>query len=395
MSLPKHRKAPKVTPAPSQRQPGFASSFTDQQKAMLVLRSQEEKFRRTDRDDVSMTGIGERARTPIMLTGRVVGLGRTKLSLVLNGREQISSRKHAAALDAAVRKVIAEPGPPEYQALWAKVFGLMEQGRPGQEALCFVVPTAYHAWSAIALDPAETVARRLLYGRMAQYVLYRFVHVLKPRSDITLAGITIEEAADLGRRVIDVVARIVAENARPPAAFFEEGTPEARACGFRMFRIRMLAARVGWFGGRLSDDAERARVLTEAFKSGIADDLMWIHEMIGLTEVAHPNNAFNLAVHAGEWRRAAEYGCALLVAFPDLLTSSVGGLKPICEDYTVFPGVAAMLADQTLAMPPAVRELLTERNEKTSAMMPAVEKMIAGGLKNKTYLEMLSLGALS
>jgi hypothetical protein len=160
-------------------------------------------------------------------------------------------------------------------------------------------------------------------------------------------------------------------------------------------RTRLLSDQVGWRGGRLNDrdqDEERTRILSAAFSAGMADDQMWLHRLTGGVEIADPYHAFVLALHAGKWRRASEYGYTLIGAHPAILKSSVKNLTALCDDRTVRPGIAAMLADEIIDLPTEIRTRLHEAVANHPTAKSAVEKMIHGVRDKKTYLEVLVLG---
>jgi hypothetical protein len=365
--------------------------------ANVILFAQIETYRCADRTEVADNHIGGKAITPRILAERAAGLGRVKFSRVLNGHEEIKDQDLVASFLEAFRAVIAEPGSDAYQEFWEQVQDLFDEP-PTPHVYWTIIPLAYHGWANIALDPAERPATRLLFGRMAEYVLYQLVHVMKlkgylDRKDCPHLPVSVEDAAERGQRVVDDLAEILSAHPLPPNGLFEAGKEEARRRGYRVMRTRLLSDQVGWRGGRLNDqDGERARILTAAFSTGMADDLMWLHKLTGGVEIADPYHAFVLALHSGDWRRASEYGCTLLSAHPAILTSSVKNLTALCDDRAVRPGIAAMLADEIIDMPAEVRTLLHQAATNHPITKSAVEKMIPGVRAKKTYLEVLALG---
>jgi hypothetical protein len=171
---------------------------------------------------------------------------------------------------------------------------------------------------------------------------------------------------------------------------FAHGTEATQELGYRIFRIRLFADRIGW--QTPTEDADRAQLYEEAFEAGLATDLMWVHEELEHAEVGHPYRAFVLATHASEWSRAGEYGIDVLKAFPDLLTAKVGGINPLLEDHTVWPGVAAMMEHRWHDIPTKLRGILDNPRPEHVTAISRIREMMACVKADDRYLSVLKMG---
>jgi hypothetical protein len=118
---------------------------------------------------------------------------------------------------------------------------------------------------------------------------------------------------------------------------------------------------------------------------------MWVHDELEHAEVGHVYRAFALATHAGDWSRTGEYGLNLLKAFPDILTTKVGGIKPLLEDRDIWPGVAAMIVHRWHDMSRELRCVLENPPPEHAGAVSSIREMTAGVKAEDPYLSVLAM----
>jgi hypothetical protein len=362
------------------------SELSHKQKFRLIVRHFERSRASSDGDSVA---------SPKVLARNACGLSRTLAHYVEKGHRDVKNLKKLEQFENVFRtKIVAEPGSPDYQKLWADVRAIVDGTRSDPQFGGYVVPAAYGHWSQIALDPSKSDAQRILAGRMAEFVLFHYGRRRNNGLSNTLVvQVELTAARERGRQVIETLIGVLASNLTPPAGLFDHGSETAREQGYRMLRIRLLADYIGWQGTAATSDAERAQVFAQAYQAGQAAELMWLHEELEGADVGHPNNAFVLATHASDWQHAAEYGISLLKAFPALLTESVGGLSPLLADRTVWPGIAAMMLHRWLDIPTEVRRVLDEPGPDQMTAVRRIRHMVAGVKAGQPYKTVLEIGA--
>lgn len=331
-----------------------------------------------------------------------IGIGRTIASRLDNHPERVLKRASLVVqLDAAIAKRAPDIGGPDYQALWRDIKVALDKAlsrKPDHETIRYVsglvVPSAYYNWARRALDEAEPLATRLLYGRMAEKVLFDFAFKWGGlRDSMPLLDIRIEDAQQLGLKVVQAISGILLKHpVDPPAGLFDKNIAvPARRRGYRWFRTRMHADHIGWRGEDLAHDDERATLYAEAYKTGLADDLMWLSS-INPEEIAHPNNAWNLSFHAGDWAVSARFAARFFATFPSYLVDTDGLLKAVSDDRSVWPGLAAVLAYSNIPELDRPRTLLLQQEKTAPMMIAAITKMIPGIQENLNYVDVLKLG---
>jgi hypothetical protein len=164
------------------------------------------------------------------------------VSYIRNGRP-LKDAKKRAQFEAVFRKrAAAEPGSEDYQALWADVQKAVN-GDPDPLRKRHVAAAAYGHWSDIALDATRSDAERLLAGRMAQFVLYSWG---RGNGGSTAMDVEPATARRRGADVNAVVIEILARNPTAPPGLFDQASVAAVELGYRIFRIRLFADRIGW-----------------------------------------------------------------------------------------------------------------------------------------------------
>ncbi len=334
---------------------------------------------------------GDSKYSPRAQALKACGVSRSTEFYVKQGRS-IKSPKTRKGLDEYFRaEIAAEVGSSEYRRLWTSVRALVEGNftAPNSE---YLVGAAYGHWAAIALDADRTDTERLLAGRAAEYVLYHYSRKSRlGRSTSFVFAVDADAVEERGLLVIGCLTEILARNQTPPTGLFDHGSNCAQELGYRLFRIRLFGDHAGWVSTTLKDDESRARHFAKAYQAGLAIDLMSLRDA-GLSDVAHPNNAFVLATHAHDWTRAAEYGVTLIKAHPTLLTATIGGLKPLLEDRTVWPGLAAVIEKRWFELPTKIREILTNPAPEHCLAVGHIRQMVAGVRDDSSYLSTLKLG---
>jgi hypothetical protein len=353
------------------------SNLADKHKYRLIVRHHERRRAASD---------GDSNRSPEVLAREECQLSKAMVSYIKNGRD-IKHPEKRAHFDSIFRKrVAAEPGSNDYRALWADVQATAH-GDSDPLRKRYLVATAYGHWSDIALDKTRPDAERLLVGRMAQFVLYGWS---RGNGGATFMDVVPSEAKQKGREVNAAVIEILSRNPTAPSGLFDQGAEAAAAeLGYRIFRIRLFADRIGWQTPNC--DADRARYYEEAFNAGLSTDLMLVHEELEHAEVGHPYRAFVLATHASEWHRAGEYAIDLLRTFPEILTASVAGIKPMLEDRDVWPGLAAMMVHRWREIPTGLHRVLENPEPRHAGAVSKIRAMMAGVKANERYLSVLGL----
>ena len=353
------------------------SNLSVKQKYRLIVRYHERSRAASD---------GESNRSPEVLARQECKLSKAMVSYIRNGRELKDLDKRAHFEGVFRKRVAAEPGSDDYRALWADVQAVVN-GNPDPFRKMHVVAAAFGHWSDIALDEERPDAERVLAGRMAQFVLG---HYSRGNGGPTVVDVAPTAAGKRGRDVNAAVIEILTRSPTAPPKLFDHGTEVAQELGYRIFRIRLFADRIGWQTPK--EDADRAQYYEAEFKAGLATDLMWVHDELEHTEVGHPYRAFVLATHASEWSRASEYGINLLKEFPDLLTARLGGIKPLLEDREVWPGVATMMAHRWHDIPTGLRRVLDNPQPVHVKAISFIREMMAGVKAGEGYLSVLKMG---
>ena len=326
------------------------------------------------------------------------------MSGLLNNRDAcLKDPGKIAALDRAYSKRVAEPGSAAYRRRWADIVRRID-ATPIREADLCLVDAAYGHWADIALDERQSDAQRMLHGRQAEFVLYNWLKsgLRRTQDAKRLVVATDSEIRARGLAVIDAVTEILARNPVAPEGFYEVAgdtkaalSLSAKSAGYRMFRIRMLSDQIGWRSTISNDDIARAELYANAFRHGLAAGQIWLHSIYGQTEIAYSNNAWHLAMHAGDWATSVRYASLLFAAFPQFLDETVMGLMAVRDDRSSWPGVAAILVrhDDEHNGLARVREQLGTGGAAFAEMMAAVREMMPLVNQNQDYVTVLTMGA--
>ena len=333
--------------------------------------------------------------SPLERTRKLVGIGRTHASALNTGIDALKSKDKRERLDQVYEDYVPRPGDLSYRALHADVQKKLESQSKDDIQLLhrYIIPLAFSKWASIALDPRGTASERLKFGATSQRALFDWCYKLpKKRKDFCEDGVNEPDdfLVERGRAVIETLVELLGAYRDPPADLFPDtASPSAKMAGYRMFRTAILNDHMGWYGcGPFSEDhAQRAETYAKGYKSGLADDLMWLYSLA--PDVAHPNNSWNMAMHAGDWAESVRFAAVLLKDYPELLHSDVKGLPPICKDETVWPGVAAMVNDTRFHELDGIRESLN--SERYAKMMTAVRPMTERVRQNQSYVEVLNM----
>jgi hypothetical protein len=337
--------------------------------------------------------------SPLERARKSVGTCRTHASMLNNGIDALKSKRLVSRLNNAFEKVVATPGNAAQRAMHAEVQKILES-RSTEAIECldrYVVPVAYYHLACVALDPQKPVAERLTKGNTAQRAIFDWCYELRgERAKRVRAGLEAtmtepdEALCERGRAIIDVMIELLGRHREAPDNLFDQtASPSAKASGYRMFRTRLLNDQFGWYGRALDKDDHqgRAELYTKGYRSGLQADLMWLHAIV--PDIAHPNNAWNLAIHAGDWAESVRFAAALLKDYPNLLYEPVMGLPPVYQDKPVWPGVAAIVADSRFYELDQTRAQLN--HARYSEMMMSVRKMVPGIINKNSYVEVLTL----
>jgi hypothetical protein len=340
--------------------------------------------------------------TPLNRAGELVGLGRTKASALANNPDAcLKNPKKIKSLDEGFSKKLAMPGSTAYRETFEDVIKKLESS--DRNALNdldrYIVPLALGEWSTITLDSSKPASERLLAGSLAQRVIFDTCYK-RSRGRKQIGGgafrISDGQLVSRGRQVIDTVVDLIGQHSTAPEGLFEQSASTAATkAGHRFFRIQMHSHQTGWYGIDLKDDRLRADHYAKAYHNGLANDLMWLHSIFTTREVSHSNNAWNLALHAGAWDQSLPYAAELFKYFPKLISEKVQGLTPAYLDRTVWPGIAAIVADTQIAALDRVREELGKLEKAAEAMVPmmtAVRKMVPSVIAKLGYVEVLEMG---
>jgi hypothetical protein len=343
--------------------------------------------------------------TALARSGKAVGISRAKASLLYNNPDASLKRKEKAErLDLEFSKVVARPGSPSYRDTREDLRARLSS--PSRRFVLdfdrYIAPVAYHFWAAKALDVSESPTERILWSILAQHVLYYAASDRLDRyrndgqrEETAICRLKKEDARARGQEVINTLVQLLNQHAdnQPEGLFDRECTLEARRNGFRLLRTETHNDHIGWRIGDLTDDRMRMALLAQAHRAGLGRDLLTVARIVGSSEVGYANNAWNCAVHAGDWNASLDCAKVLFKHFPKFLTERTMTLTPICEDKTVWPGVAAIMADTQFDELDAIRnELLADQTGKFIEMMPVVKKMIAAIRDKRDYLNVLQSG---
>lgn len=340
--------------------------------------------------DGSEASLIERAR-------KSVKISRTYASGLNCGKDVIKSKKILTRLEVAFERVVPEPGSAAYRLMHAELRQKLESRSREDIVLLdrYVIPAAFGQWASVALDETKPIPERLTKGNSAQRALFEWCHKLGRERRQYLDHTSINEPddvlADRGRRVIEALVDLIKDHPRPPTALFDEDVAEPeRLSGYRMLRTKLLNDKIGWYGCGclLNDHAQRAELYRNGYEGGLTEDLMWLFGIA--PHVFHPNNAWNLAMHAGEWSDSVRFAAVLFQKYPNLLYESVCGLPPIYKDQSVWPGVAALWIDSRFRELDSIREQLAK--DQYTEMMNSVRQMAAGIRARANYVEVLRIG---
>jgi hypothetical protein len=357
--------------------------FTQRQKAKFILY----KFERDGSDAED---------TPRERMAAQLKIGRTKLYLLLSGKEDLKDPESVEALNKAFAELVARPGGEPHRALFARVESAIK-ARDKTMMEQFLLNAALDTWGPRALDGSRDKGARLLDGSLAEFVLHNGLKLVPDRGPGGLVQRTHEEIRQWGTRVMEVVADILRRHPEPPPGFFGSGNdapnPQAREAGWKVFKIRMQSDEVGWKSeGLMKDAAARAELFTRAFETGLHLDLLWLHSIIGENQISWINNAWNLAMHAGDWRQSVQIAAVLFADFPDFLTRDTMTLESVTADPTVWPGIAAIMLDREHSGLETIRRRTSNGGTDFETMMRAVRRMMPGVAAGKDYVAVFEMG---
>jgi hypothetical protein len=295
---------------------------------------------------------------------------------------------------------VASPGTNSEQETWQDVTSKLDSCRTDDQALAcvarYIIPLAISDWAAVALDPGKLLRDRIIYGHRAQRVFFDCSYKIDRKRLEEIAGpsrVTNDALTTLGRRLIDTVVELITKNTEPPPDLFPPGSSsDAVKAGYRFLRIEMHNHQTGWYGLSLKDDKLRAKHYAKAYKSGLAHELMWLHSIVRTLEIAYANNAWNLAIHAADWQESLRYADELFKYFPQFISEQVMGLRPVCEDRTVWPGIAAIVSDSRYPGLDCLRDQLGKQRDVFSDMMTSVRRMLPGIVRRLPYHKVMELG---
>jgi hypothetical protein len=353
--------------------------FTQRQKAKFVLH----KFERDGSDA---------EKTPRERTAALLKIKRTKLYLLLSGKEQLKEPESVDALNMAFQDLVARPGDEPYRALFARAEAAIKaRDQAMMEQL--LVNSALDTWGPRALDDSRDAAARLLDGSLAEFVLHNGLKLVPDRGTSGLVQRTHEEIRQAGRKVTAAISEILSHHPEAPSGFFGSGNPQAREAGWKVFRIRMQSDEVGWKSESLMKNASaRAALFKGKFETGLHLDLLWLHSILGEDQISWINNAWNLAMHAGDWSQSVRIAAVLFADFPDFLVRDTMTLQRITSDPTVWPGIAAIMLDREQDGLEAVRKRAAEGGSGFEAMMRGVRRMMLGVAAGKDYVTVFEMG---
>jgi hypothetical protein len=360
-----------------------------------MMLSHHQKYRRVvqyehTRHGGSLTFARKKARARL-------GIGNVYESKLFND-PNMTLGVHAPMLDAYYHEIYPEVGDADYQRLRCEVYRIMEgiQSRRATERADSVrffdnwLLTCAVQWARIAADAADTDERRLLFGRMGEFVLYHYVcHYSDVAKHLRHTLVSSDEAKALGMSAIQGVNEVLNKYSdEPPPALFSCEGPYSAARGFAMFRVRMRGDLIGWEMLDASDDA-RIHALSRAYESGLVEDYLRLRKY-DREEISYLSHPWVMLVHAGQFGRSVEVASDLFAAFPKYFEGEIRELKPILEDVTVWPGLAAILLCKGPEFEPlrnAVNQRLDERSEFSKAMALMAAAVDAG----RSYKEVLKL----
>jgi hypothetical protein len=98
-----------------------------------------------------------------------------------------------------------------------------------------------------------------------------------------------------------------------------------------------------------------------------------------------------LGFDVARWRLVEVCAIPLFAAFSGPLKETMG-LDSVCEDRTVWPGIAAIWADRENPELKAIRARLSE--VAPIEMMGAIKKMVQGIVAKHSYLDVLKAGGV-
>lgn len=337
--------------------------------------------------------------TPLIRAAKFAGLSRTKASQLLNNHREgyLKDKEKIKHFELAFAKVAPGPGSGDYQAMCNEVKTILSCSSVGSLEFInrYFLDLAYFVWAAVALDPSKTSADRILYGKLAQHVMFYWLRLRQRQNLGKVAIAKDDEILVRGRKVIDAIFDLLEQHRVPPSGLFDEATTSlaSRKVGYKILRMHLQSDQIGWYASNIkADDEVRAGLYARAYKAGIANDLMWLHGIFGKHKVGYSNNAWNLAVHAGAWSDSVRYGAELFKAHPSFITQSVQKLTPVNRDRSVWPGIAAIMVDTQHDKLDHLRQALEHSGEPFVEMMTAVQRMLSGIMDNRSYIEVLEMG---
>lgn len=307
-----------------------------------------------------------------------------------NREFQLSYAPHTEMLDKEYRKLVPQIGGDSEQSLWREVCDALERHVIYADKIDrFLIDTAYYSWSEIALDTTRPDAERLIYGRMSAHVLHSTVFGILKGKNFQHPKPRKEHLIERGYAVSTAVISVLDASPKPPINLFscDQAYQEA---GYEEFKYRMMNDRIAWEGSTARDLEAVASFMLKKLNEGHGLNLMKLHQKYGHFEPAYANTAWNMAIFAGQWDASIAFADKLFASFPEMLDIEVLGIKPIIEDLSVWPGVAAILADKSSISLQIVREKI-ENEQGFSKLKAVVTPMIPLIQQRASYVKMMKL----
>ncbi|MER9298653.1 hypothetical protein NKI38_19475 [Mesorhizobium sp. M0621] len=297
-----------------------------------------------------------------------------------DGDGNLKSEAVRRKLNHEFSKFLVEPGSDEYRAFFDEIKNALGDESAGKlpdikQMDRYLIPLAYGVWAIEALNPGLPAAYRILIGRKAHRVMFDWLKAAKRRRAVKTHHFTVpdDQVAQRGVAVVEALVAIVAEHPDPPPGFFDHGDVRAQRNGYRMFRIILDSDHTGWLGMSPGLDTEdRTRVLANAYKRGLADDLTWLRKVMP-SEIGCSYNAWLMAMNAGDWKASLRFAEGLFEDFP-ILKTSVMGLKAVKDDPEMWPGIAAVMEDRSTDGLDELRAILKSGDPDLAEMVAAAER---------------------
>lgn len=288
----------------------------------------------------------------------------------------------AARLTRAYEGVALMPWPGERQSIELRNRTVLGEGaKVDAEAIAeLLLPLAVSRWSEIALDETISPAERMFFGLQASRTLFDCATPSKlaykalqknPNSKI-ICPLEIKER---GLAVIDVLKNLVIQEDALVRLYGSDD--QKNHLGMFLLRTRIRSNWLAWQGAHSAPGL--AAMLQKAVSEGLIEDLERMADIVPMDN-AWLNNAWNALIRTSDWKRSARLGGKLFESFPQMTTKRVLGIRPIFEDRSVWPGVAAILADPMTHEAAILRELLVEGASSTlSQLLPTLIELIHAG----------------